>query len=243
MRTTKPELQRLKPHGFCKRYVVAEATTCRDSQVATHGLHQGMIFFNPFFFLLVDSELVSTGVGFTVVEALSADCAAGWAELVPEAGAGVVLSAVVPEAPEALELEGLAESAGVFAVPEPFRPASTVPLVAGGGASGATAGVAVAGCSDVGWPLSSSGVRICAPTVAPDVSAPAGAVVASSGVTTSLPTPEVCALEPAAPGRRTSVAETASLGGAICGVPPRAALEVSGFPLSMPIGSLSTTLW
>ena len=213
-----------------------------------------MIFFNPFFFLLVDSELVSTGVGFTVVEALSADCAAGWAELVPEAGAGVVLSAVVPEAPEALELEGLAESAGVFAVPEPFRPASTVPLVAGGGASGATAGVAVAGCSDVGWPLSSSGVRICAPTVAPDVSEPAGAVVASSGVTTSLPTPEVCALEPAAlpvtvkdgpaaPGRRTSVAETASLGGAICGVPPRAAVEVSGFPLSMPIGSLSTTLW
>src|SRR5271167_850930 len=137
-----------------------------------------MSFFSPFFFLLVDSELVSTGVGFTGVEALSADCAAGWAELVPGAGAGVALSAVLPEAPEALEPEEVAESAGGFAVPEPFRPASTVPLVAGGGAAGAV----VAGCSDVGWPLSSSGVRICAPIVAPDVSEPTGAVVASSGV-------------------------------------------------------------
>jgi hypothetical protein len=36
-----------------------------------------MSFFNPFFFLLVDSSLVSTGVGFTGVAVLSAVCAAG----------------------------------------------------------------------------------------------------------------------------------------------------------------------
>jgi hypothetical protein len=35
--------------------------------------YQGISFFMPFFFLLLDSELVSTGVGFAGVEALSAD--------------------------------------------------------------------------------------------------------------------------------------------------------------------------
>jgi len=178
------------------------------------------------------------------------------------------LLAVVAEAEELEELE-LDEletaavgvlSAGGFAVPEPFRPASTVPLVVAGGGGAAVpgafdsgAGAVVAGCSDVGWPLSSSGVRISTPRPARGAE-PAGTVVASSGVTTSLPLPDVCAFDPAAlpvtvndgpaaPGRRTSVAETASFGGAICGVPPRAAVETSGLPLSIPMGSFTTMLW
>ena len=206
---------------------------------------------------------MSTGVGFAGVEALSADCAAGWAELEPLAAAGVALS---PVAPGLEELEGLEPaaadevfSAGGFAVPDPFSPASTVPLVDGGAMTGLVplapgAGVAVAGCSDVGWPLSSSGVRISAPTPVWFVFDPTGAVVASSGVTTSELVDEVCVLAPAAlpvsvndgpaaPGRSTSVADTASFGGAICGIPPRAALDVSGFPLSIPSGSFTTMLW
>ena len=114
----------------------------------------------PFFFLLVDSSLVSTGVGFTGVEALSADCVAGCAELVPVAAAGVALSLVAPgleelEEPETAPADEV-PSAGGFAVPEPFSPASTVPLVAGGGGAAVAgavvseAGVVVAGCSDVG---------------------------------------------------------------------------------------------
>ena len=112
--------------------------------------------------------MVSTGVGFTGVAVLSAVCAAG---VVPEA-------ALSPAAAVALELEELEPetaavgllSAGGFAVPEPFRPASTVPLVLGGvagaavvGAPVSAGGVVVAGCSEVGWPLSSSGVRISTP--------------------------------------------------------------------------------
>jgi hypothetical protein len=127
-----------------------------------------MSFFNPFFFLLVDSSLVSTGVGFTGVAVLSAVCAAG-------VEPGAALSPVVPEALELDEVEletaaGGLLSAGGFAVPDPFRPASTVPLVLGGGGAAVAgalasgAGVLAAGCSDVGWPLSSRGVRISAPT-------------------------------------------------------------------------------
>src|ERR1700733_42660 len=95
-----------------------------------------MSFFSPFFFLLVDSSLVSTGVGFTGVAVLSAVCAAGVA---PEAA----LSPVAAEALELDELEletaaGGLLSAGALAVPEPFRPASTVPVGLGaGGAAGA----------------------------------------------------------------------------------------------------------
>ena len=217
-----------------------------------------MSFFSPFFFLLVDSSLVSTGVGFTGVAVLSAVCAAGVAP-------AAVLSPVAAEALELDELEletaaGGLLSAGGLAVPEPFRPASTVPLVAGGGGAAAAGalvcagGVVVAGCSEVGWPLSSSGVRISTPRPVWFGLEPTGAVVASSGVTTSVLVDDVCVLAPAAlpvspndgpaaPGRSTSVAETASFGGAICGIPPRAALEVSGLPLSIPIGSFRTTLW
>ena len=211
-----------------------------------------MSFFNPFFFLLVDSSLVSTGVGFTGVAGLSAVCEAG-------AAPGAALSPVVPEALELETAAGAALSAGAFAVPEPFRPASTVPLVLGGagaavaGALVSAGGLVAAGCSEVGWPLSSRGVRISAPMPAWFVSAPTGAVVASSGVTTSVLAEDVCPLDPAAlpvnpnvgpaaPGRSTSVAETASFGGAICGIPPRAALDVSGLPLSMFIGSFRTML-
>ena len=105
------------------------------------------------------------------VEALSAACAPDW-PVVAVAGA---LSPVAPVAAalEELELElaefetavGADVSAGGFAVPEPLRPASTVPWVAGGATAGAgafafAAGVVAAGCSEVGWPLSSSGVMI-----------------------------------------------------------------------------------
>ena len=224
--------------------------------------YQGISFFSPFFFLLVDSSLVSTGGGFTAAGALSADCAAGCVDAAAGAAAGAAVSGAVPEALEALleELEELASAAGGLAVPEPFRPASTVPLAAAGGGAAVRgalvsgAGVVVAGCSEVGWPLSSSGVRISAPTPAPDAAEPTGAVVASSGVTTSVLLPDDCVLAPAAlpvrvnegpaaPGRSTSVAETASFGGAICGVPPRAAVETSGLPLSIPSGSFTTMLW
>ena len=103
------------------------------------------------------------------VELLSAACAPDW-PVVAVAGA---LSPVAPVAAALDELEvelaefetaaGVVVSAGGFAVPEPLRPASTVPLVAGGATAGAgafAAGVAAAGCSEVGWPLSSSGVMI-----------------------------------------------------------------------------------
>ena len=104
------------------------------------------------------------------VEALSAACAPDW-PVVAVAGA---LAPVAPVAAALDELEvelaefetaaGVVVSAGGFAVPEPLRPASTVPLVAGGGATAGAgafaAGVAAAGCSEVGWPLSSSGVMI-----------------------------------------------------------------------------------
>ena len=160
--------------------------------------YQGMSFFSPFFFLLVDSSLVSTGGGFTAAGVLFADCAAGCVDAVPGAAAGAAVSAAVPEALEVLEeVEELESAAGGFAVPEPFRPASTVPLVDGGagaavrGALVSGAGVVVAGCSEVGWPLSSRGVRISAPTPAPEASEPTGAVVASSGVTTSVLLPDV----------------------------------------------------
>ena len=81
-----------------------------------------MSFFSPFFFLLVDSSLVSTGVGFTGVAVLSAVCAAGVAP-------AAVLSPVAAEALELDELEletaaGGLLSAGGLAVPEPFRAAS-----------------------------------------------------------------------------------------------------------------------
>ena len=221
--------------------------------------YHGMSFFSPFFFLLVDSSLVSTGEGFTAAGALSADCAAGCVDAAPGAAAGAAVLAAVPEA-LVEELEELGSAAGGIAVPEPFRPASTVPLVDGGagaavrGALVSGAAVVVVGCSEVGWPLSSSGVRISAPMPAPDASEPTGAVVASSGVTTSVLLPDVCVPAPAAlpvrlndgpaaPGRSTSVAETASFGGAICGVPPRAAEETSGLPFSIPSGSFTTILW
>ena len=124
--------------------------------------YQGISFFSPFFFLLLDSELVSTGVGLAGVEALSAVCAPDW----PVAAAGVAPSPVAAVALEEFELElelveletaaGVVPSAGAFAVPEPLRPASTVPLVAGAGATAGAealppaAGVVPAGCSEVG---------------------------------------------------------------------------------------------
>jgi hypothetical protein len=66
------------------------------SKYQVFGIYQGMSFFKPFFFLLVDSSLVSTGVGFAGVEALSADCVAGWAEVAP----GAAVSPFVPDAEE-----------------------------------------------------------------------------------------------------------------------------------------------
>ena len=47
---------------------------------------------------------------------------------------------------------------------------------------------------------------------------------------------------PAAPGRKTSVAETASFGGFNCGVPLRAAVETSGLDFSISIGILMARL-
>ena len=104
------------------------------------------------------------------VELLSAACA-------PDCPVVAVAGALSPVAPVAAALDeldvelaefetaaGADVSAGGFAVPEPLRPASTVPLVAGDGATAGAgafaAGVAAAGCSEVGWPLSSSGVMI-----------------------------------------------------------------------------------
>lgn len=89
---------------------------------------------------------------------MSVDCVPDW----PDAAAGVELSPVVAAAVlEELELvlaeletaaAGAVLSAGAFAVPEPFRPASTVPLVEGRGAGAgvSAAGVLATGCSEVG---------------------------------------------------------------------------------------------
>lgn len=88
---------------------------------------------------------------------MSVDCVPDW----PDAAAGVELSPVAAAALEELELvlaeletaaAGAVLSAGAFAVPEPFRPASTVPLVEGRGAGAgvSAAGVLATGCSEVG---------------------------------------------------------------------------------------------
>ncbi len=88
---------------------------------------------------------------------MSVDCVPDW----PDAAAGVELSPVAAAALEELELvlaeletaaAGAVLSAGAFAVPEPFRPASTVPLVEGRGAGAgvSVAGVLATGCSEVG---------------------------------------------------------------------------------------------
>lgn len=177
--------------------------------------YQGINFFNPFFFLLVDSSLGSAAASFAV-EGLSASAsalpAAGGAavelaelvgsavELAPAVGAGVPVAV-------GLATGALVAGAGFTVVPGVFVSGDTEP----GGCG------VVAGCE------SGPVLIISAPTAVGWGSAPAGVVLASSGVTTSVPVsagapPPVAPLDnvndgPCAPGRSTSVAETTSFGG------------------------------
>ena len=111
---------------------------------------------------------------------------------------------------------------------------------------------AAGGCSVVaGWE-SGPVLIISTPTPVCCASAPAGTVLASSGVTTSVPVsaaPEFAAPAatvndgPWAPGRSTSVADTTSFGGFNCGVPLCAAVEKSGLPFTRDSGILIAMIW
>jgi len=200
--------------------------------------YQGISFFSPFFFLLVDSSLESTGASF-VAAGLSAvlddegvagcDASGAGDPVAPGVGTGAGLASgvgvVVPVVLGAVT-GALVSAAGVTVVPGVLASGDVEP---GGGAVVA------------GWE-SGPVLIISTPTDCPSAPAPAAPVLASSGVTTSVPVSAFC-VEPAAPpaivkagpcapGRNTSVAETTSFGGFSCGVPPCAAAEKSGLPFT-----------
>src|ERR1700722_5328546 len=216
-----------------------------------------MIFLIPFFFLLEDSSLESTGVAFVAVEPSALlVVVAGWsaavedpaaaeaalasvagAALASAAGAGVDEPVAFGLATAALAVgEALLSGAGLTVVPGVFTSGEVAP--------GGAAVVA-------GWE-SGPVLIISTPTFGCALPA-AGPVVASTGVTVSVPVSAgVCefALPPAtvndgpcAPGRNTSVAETTSFGGFSCGVPPWAAVVKSGSPLIIDIGIFNAMIW
>ena len=218
-----------------------------------------MIFLIPFFFLLEDSSLESTGVAFVAVEPSALlVVVAGWSAAVEDpAAAGAALASVAGAAlasaagagvgvdePVAFGLataalavgEALLSGAGLTVVPGVFTSGEVAP--------GGAAVVA-------GWE-SGPVLIISTPTFGCALPA-AGPVVASTGVTVSVPVSAgVCefALPPAtvndgpcAPGRSTSVAETTSFGGLSCGVPPWAAVVKSGSPLIIDIGIFNAMIW
>src|ERR1700722_5164444 len=216
-----------------------------------------MIFLIPFFFLLEDSSLESTGVAFVAVEPSALlVVVAGWSAAVEDpAAAGAALASVAGAA--------LASAAGA-GVDEPVAFGLATAALAVGEAllSGAgltvVPGVFTSGEAPPGGPAVVAGwesgpvLIISTPTFGCALPA-AGPVVASTGVTVSVPVSAgVCefALPPAtvndgpcAPGRNTSVAETTSFGGFSCGVPPWAAVVKSGSPLIIDIGIFNAMIW
>ena len=207
-----------------------------------------MIFLIPFFFLLEDSSLESTGVAFVAVEPSALlVVVAGWSAAVEDpAAAGAALASVAGAA--------LASAAGA-GVDEPVAFGLATAALAVGEAllSGAGLTVVPGGAAVVaGWE-SEPVLIISTPTFGCALLPAAGPVVASTGVTVSVPVSAgVCefALPPAtvndgpcAPGRNTSVAETTSFGGLSCGVPPWAAVVKSGSPLIIDIGIFNAMIW
>ena len=218
-----------------------------------------MIFFIPFFFLLDDSSLVSTGVALVAVElsAVLDDVVAGCAASVlvddPAGAAAAPASATGAGDPLAFGLAtaafpvagALASAAGLAVV------SGALPGVLTGVLPGVLTGVEVAPAGATVVPGCESGpvLIISTPTLGCPSLPAAGPVRASSGVTGSVPVSAgVCELAappatvnagPCAPGRSTSVAETTSFGGFSCGVPPCAAVEKSGSPLIIDIGIFS----
>ena len=207
-----------------------------------------MIFLIPFFFLLEDSSLESTGVAFVAVEPSALlVVVAGWSAAVEDpAAAGAALASVAGAA--------LASAAGA-GVDEPVAFGVATAALAVGEAllSGAGLTVVPGGAAVVaGWE-SGPVLIISTPTFGCALLPAAGPVVASTGVTVSVPVSAgVCefALPPAtvndgpcAPGRNTSVAETTSFGGFSCGVPPWAAVVKSGSPLIIDIGIFNAMIW
>src|SRR3984957_6205385 len=209
-----------------------------------------MIFLIPFFFLLEDSSLESTGVAFVAVEPSALlVVVAGWSAAVEDpAAAGAALASVAGAA--------LASAAGAgVGVDEPVAFGLATAALAVGEAllSGAGLTVVPGGAAVVaGWE-SGPVLIISTPTFGCALLPAAGPVVASTGVTVSVPVSAgVCefALPPAtvndgpcAPGRNTSVAETTSFGGFSCGVPPWAAVVKSGSPLIIDIGIFNAMIW
>ena len=190
--------------------------------------YQGIIFFMPFFFLLVDSSLESAAGSFAgaalsgAASPLPAGVPVEFAELddtggvVPSgAGADVAVAAagVVPAALAAgvVATAAFASGTGVTGAGLTVVPGA---LVSGETAAGGCGGVA--GCESGPVLIISTPTPVCC------ASAPAGTVLASSGVTTSVlvsAPPEFAAPAatvndgPCAPGRSTSVADTTSFGG------------------------------
>ena len=215
----------------------------------------------PFFFLLVDSCLGSAG---------AAAGLAGVGEAAAPA-AGTVLppwGAVEVDSPALLEVVTGAPFAGVpvaeagegAAAPEsPFEglDSTGVGLMTGTEFAGAlevppAEGAAVGlGAVDA---LGSPGAEIIwKPELTPGASVVPGddCGTASTGAASppevapgsdDEPAPVTVKDGPAAPGRRTSVAETTSFGGFNCGVPLRAAVETSGLDFNISIGILIARL-
>src|ERR1700722_3959076 len=194
-----------------------------------------MIFLIPFFFLLEDSSLESTGVAFVAVEPSALlVVVAGWSAAVEDpAAAGAALASVAGAA--------LASAAGAgVGVDEPVAFGLATAALAVGEAllSGAGLTVVPGGAAVVaGWE-SGPVLIISTPTFGCALLPAAGPVVASTGVTVSVPVSAgvgETALPPAtgndgpcAPGCNTSVAETTSFGGFSCGVQTWAAVVKSG---------------
>src|ERR1700722_19866028 len=207
-----------------------------------------MIFLIPFFFLLEDSSLESTGVAFVAVEPSALlVVVAGWSAAVEDpAAAGAALASVAGAALASAAGAGVDEpvafglATAALAVGEALLSGAGLTVVPGGAA-------VVAGCE------SGPVLIISTPRFGCALLPAAGPVVASTGVTVSVPVSAgVCefALPPAtvndgpcAPRRNTSVAETTSFGGFSCGVPPWGAVVKSGSPLIIDIGIFNAMIW
>ena len=211
------------------------AGCCEVVTGVMQGSYQGISFFTPFFFLLVDSSfgsalsagLAASALGCAVVAAGVEPAAGGGVEVdAPPAGGVTTVEPIgLPSLPEA----GVAEGPGpVAADAVGVRTGTLLDGVKVEPADGA-AGASAAGAGVVATAFGSPGAEIISnPMLAPGADgAPAGTVVASTGAASAgcsgpaveASVPETVNAGPLAPGFKISVAETESFGGLICGVP------------------------
>src|ERR1700722_1608726 len=255
----RPEQRHAHAFHYVLQHPKTQASTNSKDRSATvvsrvlRGSYQGISFFTPFFFLLVDSSfgsalsagLAASALGCAVVAA-GVEPAAGGAVAVDPAPAGGA-TAVEPIGLPSLPGAGFAETPGPAGADAVGVKTGTlldgvkVEPVDGAGLSAAGAGVVATAFGSFGADIISN------PMLFPGAEgAPAGTVVASTGAASAgcsgpaaeVSVPETVNAGPLAPGFKISVAETESFGGLICGVPAWAANVTSGLPLSMLIGVL-----